>query len=372
MEKKLLKNLDKMVWKNIKRLSNKDLDEFEEDLKIKFPEEDKKYIKAYNHGEAQNIVFKMFNDSYKVNVIDFMDYLKYSKNNSFNYFEIKKVKNYFQNRKLIPLITGLIFENRRENHEFEKEYQYEIYEDVKDCTFMYDFTTSPKNPDIICVCYTYEQKIKMPNFKTTSKLLDGSIIEEKIGKKILDLFKYMYIENKKIDIEKITWEFKENATKEEIEEFQKEIGLKFPKKYLDLLNYARERSIEYYSTIFKKKVPENVVDTGNYISLKDIKENYNIFLKYHKPYPKKLIPIRECGGGDYICLDYRGKLNTTLKEPKITYYVHDEIGNRRFIHLADSYDKFLDMIEIDEEEIERREKEIEESYFYGEQPLEDD
>ena len=51
--------------------------------------------------------------------------------------------------------------------------------------------------------------------------------------------------------------------------------------------------------------------------------------------------------------------------------MHDEIGNRRFIHLADSYDEFLDMIEIDEEEIERREKEIEESYFYGEQPLED-
>ena len=102
-----------------------------------------------------------------------------------------------------------------------------------------------------------------------------------------------------------------------------------------------------------------------------MKSTYEVFVEYHKPYPKKLIPIKECGGGDCICLDYRGKLNTTLKEPKITYYVHDEIGNRRFIHLADSYDKFLDMIEIDEEEIERKEKEIEESYFYGEQPLED-
>lgn len=281
-------------------------------------------------------------------------------------FFLSLKETYFPKRKLIPIFsTDTILEERRmSNKEFLTHYAgYEV---------VYDFTNSDILPNMVLI--TYEEEVTTGE-KFERHFIEGTIKEHKIenAHSLKDLFEYMYITDEKVEKEEVFYIFRETATENEIKEFQEELGIKFPENYENMLNRAREEGVRLYPKKWKVKVPRGVMeyDTGMYIDLKDVKETYEIFLEEHKPYPKKLIPIALYGNGDYACLDYRGKLNITLKEPKITYYVHDEIGNRRFIHLADSYDKFLDMIEIDEDEIERREKEIEESYFYGEQPLED-
>ena len=38
---KLLENLDKMIWKDIEKISDKELNETEKELGIKFPKEDR-------------------------------------------------------------------------------------------------------------------------------------------------------------------------------------------------------------------------------------------------------------------------------------------------------------------------------------------
>ena len=352
---KLLENLDKMIWRNIESLSEEELKEIEKKLGIKFPKEDRKYIKAYNEGQAQNIYLKIKNDIFLVDVTSYSaEYLE----ENIRYF-FKSTGKLFKSRKLVPIIwdTEILKEKN-------------ILKGFLEHLVMYDFTKNLENPEIVYIEYFLKEKGNTEQLEYD--FIEESLKEEKIGEKISDLFQYMYIGKKIDEEENLPWNFKEKASLNDIEEFQEQLKLKFPEKYLKLLEKARENALEFYLEKFNKKVPNEVVNPGYYMSLEDIKETYNIFLEDHQPYPKKLIPIKECPYGDYICLDYRGKLNATLKEPKITYYVHDEIGNRRFIHLADSYDEFLDMIEIDEEEIERREKEIEESYFYGEQPLEDD
>ena len=357
---KLLENLDKMVLKWIFKLSNEDIKEAEEVLNFKFPEKDKKYVKAYNNANSENIIFKINNEIFDIEVLNFSnedDMILFNN----KYFR-KISERYFKNKKLIEIMYfhKLLKTEKLENREIKYE---------KNGYICYDFTMNKENPEIFSIFF--EQKITTGDIYKT-EIFSESVMGERIGNSLKDILMYLYIIDKKINKPTVFWIFKELISQEEIDEFQKENEIKFPEKYQELLNTARKEEVKFYPSKFNKRVSKFVIETGMYIDFKNVKETYEIFLEEHKPYPKKLIPIKLCGNGDYICLDYRGKLNTTLKEPKITYYAHDEIGNRRFIHLADSYDEFLDMIEIDEEEIERREKEIEESYFYGEQPLEDD
>ena len=360
---KLLGNCNSAIWKNIKQMNDTMLSETEEKLGIKFPQADIKYIKAYNNARAINVILSIKNKKFKIESFSLkIDMLEINLE-----FFLSLKETYFPKRKLIPIFsTDTVVEERNLS---DKEFltHYEGYEVV------YDFTNSDTLPNMVLI--TYEEEVTTGE-KFERHFIEGTIKEHKIenAHSLKDLFEYMYITDEKVEKEEVFYIFRETATENEIKEFQEELGIKFPENYENMLSRAREEGVRLYPQKWKVKVPRGVMeyDTGMYIDLKNIKETYEIFLEEHKPYPKKLIPIALYGNGDYACLDYRGKLNTTLKEPKITYYVHDEIGNRRFIHLADSYDEFLDMIEIDEEEIERREKEIEESYFYGEQPLEDD
>lgn len=362
MDKKLLENWDKAIWKYIRKLENKMLNEVEKELNIKFPFEDRRYIKAYNSAKYVNVIFKTNKEKFRINFANFN--IKTLKN-SIGFFSAM-VEKYFPNRNLVRVLIDSKDISIKKNFDNRNLTCYKGYYVV------YDFTNSDTLPNMVLI--TYEEEVTTGE-KFERHFIEGTIKEHKIenAHSLKDLFEYMYITDEKVEKEEVFYIFRETATENEIKEFQEELGIKFPENYENMLNRAREEGVRLYPKKWKVKVPRGVMeyDTGMYIDLKDVKETYEIFLEEHKPYPKKLIPIALYGNGDYACLDYRGKLNITLKEPKITYYVHDEIGNRRFIHLADSYDKFLDMIEIDEDEIERREKEIEESYFYGEQPLED-
>ena len=344
-----MENLDDMIWEKIQKVNNKEVYELEKEIEIKFPENDKKYLKNFSGGKGINVTFKIDEEQFPAEVLS----LKYYFVENVEYL-YKSKEEYFKERKVIPIIQKMEFLEKQE---------------LKIYNIAYDFTKNVNNPEIIFI--TYKQKY----IENRYKYIEDSITEKKLGDKSSVILDYMYITDEKPKEAEVGWLFEEFSTKEEIEEFQEEIGLRFPKKYLNFLYKAiDENGIRIYPEKYKSKYRKELSDTnfeyGAYMMLEQIKSNYQFLLDEFKPYPKKLIPIYECVSECYICLDYRGKLNTTLKEPRITYFNSEEEGNRRFVPIADSYEEFLDMIEIDEKKVESEKRAMKERYLYGYQILE--
>ena len=347
--KKLMENLDDMIWEKIQKVNNKEVYELEKEIEIKFPENDKKYLKNFSGGKGINVTFKIDEEQFPAEVLS----LKYYFVENVEYL-YKSKEEYFKERKVIPIIQKMEFLEKQE---------------LKIYNIAYDFTKNVNNPEIIFI--TYKQKY----IENRYKYIEDSITEKKLGDKSSVILDYMYITDEKPKEAEVGWLFEEFSTKEEIEEFQEEVGLRFPKKYLNFLYKAiDENGIRIYPEKYKSKYRKELSDTnfenGAYMMLKQIKSNYQFLLDEFKPYPKKLIPIFDCLYERYICLDYRGELNTTLKEPRITYFNSEESGNRRFVPIADSYEAFLDMIEVDKKKVEMEKKAMEERYLYGYQILE--
>ena len=344
-----MENLDDMIWEKIQKVNNKEVYELEKEIEIKFPENDKKYLKNFSGGKGSNVTFKIDEEQFPAEVLS----LKYYFVENVEYL-YKSKEEYFKERKVIPIIQKMEFLEKQE---------------LKIYNIAYDFTKNVNNPEIIFI--TYKQKY----IENRYKYIEDSITEKKLGDKSSVILDYMYITDEKPKEAEVGWLFEEFSTKEEIEEFQEEIGLRFPKKYLNFLYKAiDENGIRIYPEKYKSKYRKELSDTnfeyGAYMMLEQIKSNYQFLLDEFKPYPKKLIPIFDCLYERYICLDYRGKLNTTLKEPRITYFNSEEEGNRRFVPIADSYEEFLDMIEIDEKKVESEKRAMKERYLYGYQILE--
>ena len=347
--KKLMENLDDMIWEKIQKVNNKEVYELEKEIEIKFPENDKKYLKNFSGGKGINVTFKIDEEQFPAEVLS----LKYYFVENVEYL-YKSKEEYFKERKVIPIIQKMEFLEKQE---------------LKIYNIAYDFTKNVNNPEIIFI--TYKQKY----IENRYKYIEDSITEKKLGDESSVILDYMYVTDEKPKEAEVGWLFEEFSTKEEIEEFQEEVGLRFPEKYLNFLCKAiDENGIRIYPEKYKSKYRKELSDTnfeyGAYMMLEQIKSNYQFLLDEFKPYPKKLIPIFDCLYERYICLDYRGKLNTTLKEPRITYFNSEEEGNRRFVPIADSYEAFLDMIEIDEKKVESEKRAMKERYLYGYQILE--
>ena len=353
--KKLMGNLNETIWENIKKIDKENFDKIENELKIKFPENDVKYLRNFNRGTSINTIFSVDSEEFSVELSTF-EYKNFIRN--LEYFH-KSTGNYFTHRKIVPVI-------------FQTEFLDEIGE-LKRYIVAYDFTKDSNNPEIIYI--TYRAKDVGLDTLYRYEYIEGSVTEKKLGDKSSVILDYMYITDEKPKETEAGWLFEEFSTKEEIEEFQKEIGLRFPEKYLNFLYRAIDENgiwmyPKKYKSKYKKEMSGTNFENGAYMMLKQIKSNYQFLLDEFKPYPKKLIPIFDCLYERYICLDYRGELNTTLKEPRITYFNSEESGNRRFVPIADSYEAFLDMIEVDKKKVEMEKKAMEERYLYGYQILE--
>lgn len=57
--------------------------------------------------------------------------------------------------------------------------------------------------------------------------------------------------------------------------------------------------------------------------------------------PDKLFPIAEDGGGDLLCLDFRGDTST----PPVVYWSHDVGGAEAVVQVATSFAELLSMLE---------------------------
>ena len=353
--KKLVENLDETIWENIKKIDKENFDKIENELKIKFPENDVKYLRNFNRGTSINTVFFIDDEEFNVELSTFN--CKYFFKNLDHFHRL--TGDYFSNRKIVPVVSKTKFLTE--------------IDELKEYVIAQDFVKDSNNPEIIYITYRAEDVGLNTIYRY--KYIEGSVTEKKLGDKSSVILDYMYVTDEKPKEAEVGWLFEEFSTKEEIEEFQEEIGLRFPEKYLNFLYKAiDENGIRIYPEKYKSKYRKELSDTnfeyGAYMMLEQIKSNYQFLLDEFKPYPKKLIPIFDCLYERYICLDYRGKLNTTLKEPRITYFNSEEEGNRRFVPIADSYEAFLDMIEIDEKKVESEKRAMKERYLYGYQILE--
>jgi hypothetical protein len=57
--------------------------------------------------------------------------------------------------------------------------------------------------------------------------------------------------------------------------------------------------------------------------------------------PDGLFPIAEDGGGDFLCLDFRGRPSP----PTIVYWSHEVGGDEGVVHVADNFTELLSLIE---------------------------
>ena len=339
MEYPLIGNLDKMVWKNIFKLSYEEVDEILKEEGIEIPEYDKKILTPYYHGSTGNVYFEYRGEKYRFGVSWIsrtgIGYLK---------TDLKGVDSKYKDGKVIPIFFII---TRIES--IKKSLKIHIF---------YHLNEETNKLEIIISSYFYD-------FNYNVKIYEKeSLHEEKLCDNLSELYPRLYVRDG-YEMPKAGWKFKEKASVEEILDVEKRLGVKFPKEYLDILFKARE-GIWVYPSKYKEEQRRGVTSVAYCSSIKEVEDTYKSFREYHKPFPKKLIPIGEAAGGDYVCLDYRSGL-FTKKEPSITYYVHDGIGNDRFIPLADSFQGYLDMITIDEEEIREHEEFEIKRTFYGKQ-----
>ena len=105
MDNKLINNLGKMIWKQIEELDSSELGKIEEKYKIEFPKKDRKYLRLLNLGKAVNIIFNIENEKFYLK-FDTLEYKYFSEN--LKYFH-RLTGNYFENRKIIPIISNTKF-----------------------------------------------------------------------------------------------------------------------------------------------------------------------------------------------------------------------------------------------------------------------
>ena len=62
--------------------------------------------------------------------------------------------------------------------------------------------------------------------------------------------------------------------------------------------------------------------------------------------PAHLVPIIDDGGGDLVCLDYRGDGS----QPSVVYWAHELGGEDGLVQIASSFDEFLRILEEEGED----------------------
>ena len=241
--KKLVENLDETIWENIKKIDKENFDKIENELKIKFPENDVKYLKNFNRGTSINTVFIIDDKKFNIELLTF-EYKYFNKN--LDYFH-ESTGNYFANRKIVPVISKTQFlDEIRESKEY---------------VVAYDFTKNNSNPEIVYIMFKNKDigKDVLRNYV----YIEDSVTEKKLGDKSSVILDYMYVTDEKPKEAEVGWLFEEFSTKDEIEEFQEEIGLRFPKKYLNFLYKAiDENGIRIYPEKYKSKYRKELSDTN--------------------------------------------------------------------------------------------------------------
>ena len=183
------KNLDETIWENVKKIDKENFDKIENELKIKFPENDVKYLKNFNRGTSINTVFIIDDKKFNIELLTF-EYKYFNKN--LDYFH-ESTGNYFANRKIVPVISKTQFlDEIRESKEY---------------VVAYDFTKNNSNPEIVYIMFKNKDigKDVLRNYV----YIEDSVTEKKLGDKSSVILDYMYVTDEKPKEAEVGWLFEE-------------------------------------------------------------------------------------------------------------------------------------------------------------------
>ncbi|WP_052002357.1 SMI1/KNR4 family protein [Halalkalibacter wakoensis] len=136
--------------------------------------------------------------------------------------------------------------------------------------------------------------------------------------------------------DKIEWRFAKNpATERVLNEVEKELNIRLPIAYRELLtryNGARPKPNVIHS---KGKSNGKVVKT--FLNIYPIKGGIRDVMSWLKAnIPQNVIPFANDPFGNYICFDYRSGKTT---EPTIVFWDHE---SRNTVYISGSFSHFLD------------------------------
>lgn len=139
-----------------------------------------------------------------------------------------------------------------------------------------------------------------------------------------------------------------------IEEYEKLIGYKFPKKYKSLLSkhnglYPERESFLYYNEVLKTEDGNGIYfyffKENNQYELGDSSSSMVYFFLEDEDMPNHLVPFGGTGNGDIICFDYREDIKSD--NPKIVLLHHDaayDDGSLIISFLSNSFEEFMDSL----------------------------
>jgi len=138
-----------------------------------------------------------------------------------------------------------------------------------------------------------------------------------------------------------------------VREFEKKIGFKFPKSYIDIITNYNAARIENHRDIFY--FYSNFIDRYEWYPVGEfLGYNTDCSIEWYWQsnlsrdeefaYPKNVIAFAVDPGGEEICFDYRHDPKTD--NPKIVVWHHEaESGSSSELSfVATSFDEFLDML----------------------------
>jgi SMI1 / KNR4 family (SUKH-1) len=132
---------------------------------------------------------------------------------------------------------------------------------------------------------------------------------------------------------------------------QQELGLEFPRDYVDFIRQHNDASNPRESSFpLVREGRRTVSNFGALISLQrhaaemerhrnpDI---YGTIRMLGKQLPDRVVPFALTGSGDFICFDYRSDKDN----PAVVYFSHDAaFTERAIIPLASGFSAFLDLL----------------------------
>ena len=143
----------------------------------------------------------------------------------------------------------------------------------------------------------------------------------------------------------------EGASSQCIDFVEKNLQLKFPESFLSCIRQIDSGTPE--NPLFKHLEPASQkfsVDSASFISFNPERSDniLRTFFMFPEFFPKKLVPIMENGGGDYVCFDYSIDCFQD-KDPPVGFWLHEYEDGKNIVDLAINFETFLNNLKSENE-----------------------
>jgi len=132
-----------------------------------------------------------------------------------------------------------------------------------------------------------------------------------------------------------------------IEFVEKNLGVKFPLKYIECVKQADCCTIKddcfWITNLYSEKDPKTMIqcNLGEFTSFDP--NQYNILKRmFYLPdfFPKGLLPISDDGGGNLVCFDYR-ESGWHDPNPPMVCWMHEWEEDKSIVFVANNFEELL-------------------------------